>query len=51
MYSYIIDIDLSLVSDNDYKNITGENKSELIKKSKDNLEENKKDMLCSYDFL
>ncbi len=51
MYSYIIDIDLSLVNDNDYKNITGENKSELIKKNKDDIIKNKNNMICNYDFL
>ena len=51
MYSYIIDIDLSLVSDDNYKNITSENKNDLMKKSKDDLAKDKKDMVCNYSFL
>lgn len=51
LYSYIIDIDLSLVSDDNFKNITGENKNDLIKQTKDDLVKDKKNMICNYNFL
>ncbi len=50
-YSYLIDIDLTQISDNNYKTITSQSKEELMNKTKEQITKETTKMNCDFIFL
>ena len=50
-YSYFINIDLSLISNENLKEIVKEDKNSFLKKNKEDIIQDKKDMTCNFSFI